>query len=76
MLEVDAMNGLLLQFGVAEALTLLENQELHYGDIIGVGVTAFFGVVAVHGLNDRSEGFPVMAWSILARRSPSLTAFS
>ena len=59
MLEVDAYGCLALQLGVAEPIPLLEDEELHHENLVGVGASTWRGVVSVHCLDDGSEGFPV-----------------
>ena len=59
MLEVEAVQRLLLQLGVAEPIPLLEDEELHHHRLVGVGSSSSRGVVAVHGFDYWSEGFPV-----------------
>jgi len=61
-LEVDAVQGLPLQFGVAEAVPFLEHQQLHHHHWIHVGSASSGGVVGVEALYDGAEGFPVYEW--------------
>lgn len=59
MLEVEAVQRLLLQLRVAEPVPLLEDEELHHHRLVGVESSASLGVVAVHCLDDGSEPLPV-----------------
>jgi len=57
--EADAVRGLSLQLGVAEAVPCLEDEELHYQHLVHVRPAASLRVVGVHGFDDGSEALPV-----------------
>ena len=58
-LEAEAIHNLALQFGVAEAVPLLEHQHLYHHDGVDVRSASLGAFVVVEGLNDGGEGFPV-----------------
>jgi len=59
MLEAEAVVHLSFQFAVAEAVPLLEGEELHHGHGVDVGSASSCALVVVEALDDGSEGLPV-----------------
>ena len=62
MSEADSIVDLSLQFGVAEAIPCLENEEFHHKHGVHVGASSAGALVGVHGLYDGCELVPVYEW--------------
>ena len=61
-MEAYAVRGLALQLGVAEAVQVLEHEELHHHHEVDAGSASHGCVVGVDALDDVCECVPVDMW--------------